>query len=64
MRTKPTKSQYMAMIKKKPSEINPYDLSQVGMGFNQPCSKCGLPIDRRASPYEPIGFIRYCRCNN
>jgi len=41
---------------------NPYDLSRLGVGFNQPCPKCGLEIDRRASPYEPIGFTNYCKC--
>ena len=41
---------------------NPYDLSQLGMGFNQPCKRCGLEIDRRSSPYEPIGFKKYCKC--
>lgn len=46
----------------KPRKVNPYDLSRLGMGFNQPCPKCGLEVDRRASPYEPVGFIRYCRC--
>lgn len=43
--------------------INPYDLNRLGIGFNQPCSKCSLPIDRRTSPYETIGFIKYCKCN-
>jgi len=41
---------------------NPYDLSSGFKGFNQPCPKCGLPIDRRASPYEPVGFVKYCKC--
>jgi len=50
------------ITKKQYSELNPYDLSRVGMGFNQPCPKCGLEIDRRASPYEPVGFKKYCRC--
>lgn len=45
-------------------ERNPYDLGQLGMGFNQPCPKCGLEIDRRSSAYEPIGFVNYCRCKN
>jgi len=42
---------------------NPYDLNELGIGYNQPCPKCGLPIDKRSSPYEPVGFIRYCNCN-
>jgi hypothetical protein len=62
MRMKPTKTQFLKIRNKQPSGINPYDLSQVGMGFNQPCPRCGLQIDRRTSPYEPIGFINYCRC--
>lgn len=41
---------------------NPYDLSRLGMGFNQPCPKCGKEIDKRTSPYEPIGMIKYCKC--
>jgi hypothetical protein len=41
---------------------SPYDLSRVGMGFNQPCPRCGLPKNRKASSYEPIGFINYCNC--
>jgi hypothetical protein len=43
---------------------NPYDLSQLGMGLNQPCPRCGLEIDRRSSPYEPIGFKKFCSCND
>ena len=39
-----------------------YDLSRLGMGFNQPCPRCGLEVDRRSSPYEPIGAKRYCKC--
>lgn len=42
---------------------NPYDLSGIGKGFNQPCPRCGLEIDRRVSCYEPIGFKQYCNCN-
>ncbi len=42
--------------------VNPYNLNRLGVGYNQPCPKCGLPIDRRTSPYEPVGFIKYCRC--
>ena len=42
---------------------NPYDLIRLGMGFNQPCRRCGKEIDRRSSPYEPIGMIDYCKCN-
>ena len=62
MRKKLTKNQYLNQQRKDFSEINPYDLNQLGMGFNQPCPKCGLEIDRRASPYEPIGFKNYCKC--
>ena len=61
-RKKLTKKQFSEITKKQYSNTNPYDLSQLGMGFNQPCPKCGLQIDRRASPYEPVGFINYCRC--
>ena len=50
-----TKKQHM-------EKQSPYDLSQLGMGYNQPCPKCGKEIDRRASPYEPIGFKDYCNC--
>jgi hypothetical protein len=50
------------IMKKQYSNVNPYDLNRLGMGFNQPCPKCGLEIDRRASPYEPIGFKNYCKC--
>ena len=42
---------------------NPYDLNRLGVGFNQPCKKCGKEIDRRSSPYEPTGMIDYCKCN-
>lgn len=59
------KTEYRKLLnakKKYRSNGNPYDLSQLGMGFNQPCPKCGLQIDRRASPYEPIGFIKFCKC--
>lgn len=42
--------------------VNPYDCSQLGMGANQPCPRCGRAIDRRSSPYEPVGFIQYCYC--
>jgi hypothetical protein len=48
--------------RKRFSKENPYDLSDGFKGFNQPCPKCGLQIDRRASPYEPVGFINYCKC--
>jgi hypothetical protein len=41
---------------------NAYDLLQGFKGFNRPCPKCGKQIDRRSSPYEPIGFIEYCTC--
>ena len=61
-RVKITKKQFSEMTKEKHSNVNPYDLGQLGMGFNQPCPKCGLEIDRRASPYEPVGFKKYCRC--
>lgn len=44
------------------NNINPYDLNRLGVGFNQPCPKCGLPIDKRIIPYEPIGFVKYCKC--
>lgn len=57
-----TKKQFSEITNKKYSNVNPYDLNQLGMGFNQPCSKCGLEIDRRASPYEPVGFNNYCKC--
>lgn len=50
------------IIKKQYSDVNPYDLNRLGMGFNQPCPKCGLQIDRRSSSYEPIGFVKYCKC--
>ena len=50
------------LTKKQFSEQNPYDLNQLGMGYNQPCPKCGKEIDRRSSPYEPTGFIDYCNC--
>jgi hypothetical protein len=46
-----------------PEDVNPYDLGQLGMGYNQPCPRCGKGIDRRSSPYESIGFIDYCRCH-
>lgn len=42
---------------------NPYDASALGHGFNKPCPKCGKQVDRRQSPYEPIGFIDYCTCD-
>ena len=48
---------------KKKGTGNAYDLSQLGMGYNQPCPKCGLEIDRRSSPYEAQGFKKYCKCN-
>jgi hypothetical protein len=43
---------------------NPYDLNQLGMGYNQPCPRCGLEIDRRSSSYEPVGFKKFCCCND
>lgn len=43
---------------------SPYDLSQLGMGFNQPCPRCGLEVDRRSSSYEPIGLKNFCSCND
>lgn len=62
-RKKLTKKQYLATTKERPrTNSNPYDLGQLGMGFNQPCRKCGLAIDRRSSSYEPVGAIKYCRC--
>lgn len=45
-----------------PKKVNPYNLNRLGVGFNQPCPKCGLEIDRRTSPYEPVGFVKYCSC--
>lgn len=63
VRKKLTKKQYLATTKERPrTNSNPYDLGQLGMGFNQPCPKCGLEIDRRASSYEPVGFKNYCKC--
>lgn len=44
------------------NNFNPYDCSQLGIGANQPCSNCGKQIDKRNSPYEPFGFIKYCKC--
>lgn len=41
---------------------SPYDLNQLGMGYNQPCPRCGKAIDRKASSYEPVGFVDYCKC--
>jgi ssDNA-binding Zn-finger/Zn-ribbon topoisomerase 1 len=41
---------------------NPYDLNDGFKGFNVPCPKCGKKIDRRSSPYEPIGCVDYCKC--
>jgi hypothetical protein len=62
-RKKLTKKQFLDITKRGSiKKRNPYDLGQLGMGFNQPCPKCGLEIDRRASPYEPVGFKNYCRC--
>jgi hypothetical protein len=64
-RTKVSKKEYLKLLnakKKYRSNGNPYDLNRLGMGFNQPCPRCGLQIDRRASPYEPVGFIKYCMC--
>ena len=63
--TKVSKRQYRELLnakKRNRSNGNPYDLNRLGMGFNQPCPKCGLQVDRRASPYEPVGFIKYCMC--
>ena len=48
--------------KRKASDLNPYDLNEVG-GLNQICPKCGLKLDNRKSPYEPTGFRKYCKCN-
>jgi hypothetical protein len=42
---------------------SPYDLNQLGVGFNQPCSKCGLAINRCDTPYETKGFKKICKCN-
>ena len=42
--------------------VNPYDLNSLGTGFNQPCQKCGLEIDKRTSSYQPIGVKNYCKC--
>lgn len=43
-------------------DFNPYDCGQLGIGANQPCPKCGRPIDKTVG-YEPTGFIKYCNCN-
>ena len=53
-----------SMKRKEAIKINPYDLNRLGVGFNQPCFKCELKIDRRSSPYQPIGFKKYCKCNH
>ena len=42
-------------------DSNPYDLNNVGIGYNQPCKKCGKVIDK-TSGYEPIGYTKYCKC--
>lgn len=56
-----TKKQLVNLGKQKAMR-SAYDLSQLGMGFNQPCPRCGKAIDRRTSPYEPCGLKEYCRC--
>ena len=53
----------MRKINRNPENINPYDCSRLGCGFNQPCPRCGKQIDRRTSAYEAIGAIDYCTCN-
>ena len=42
--------------------MSPYDLNRIGVGYNQRCQKCGLAVDKRTSPYEPVGFVNYCKC--
>lgn len=49
--------------KKRHNKDSPYDLSQGFKGFNRPCPRCGKQVDKRSSPYEPIGFIEYCMCH-
>lgn len=41
---------------------NAYDLNRLGVGYNQRCPKCRLEIDKRSTPYEPVGFKKYCKC--
>lgn len=60
-----TKSSFLKENSKEPyMEIRSgYDLNRLGVGFNQPCKRCGLGKDRRTSGYEPIGFQNFCKCN-
>lgn len=43
---------------------SPYDLNQLGVGFNQPCPRCGFRVRGRITPYQTIGFNKFCKCNH
>ena len=48
-RTKPTKRELCEELGIAYKETNPYDCSQLGMGANQPCPRCGCAIDNDIS---------------